>query len=400
MIPENLKAYIEKTDKFPTLYTKIVRGRIEKEHYWNISVVENDDGTATIFTIHGDVGGKEPIPTTEIISEGKNIGKKNETTPYEQALKQAISKFTKMYEHNSYLSLEDNNKIGVEEEEMIIYPMLATKYEPGDLKFPFYVSPKYDGIRCTAHVSGDKVYLVTRDNNKINGFPHLKSELMEVLTGDFYLDGELYSDVLKFEEISGLTRKKEPTDEDIEKMKLIYYYVFDTFDLDNLNETFDSRYKKITKMIKGFNHLKLTPIDVVKDEKQVMIMMDNYVKQGFEGIIMRNPSGPYKLSTGKGQRSSDLLKLKPSEKEFVRVLDIGIKKQTSKVSIVISCMDSKGIVFSVTGSGKEEYRTKLLQNKDLYLGKSLLISYDSKTKTGKPRFARVVTDSNDNYVFQ
>ena len=72
--------------KIPHLYNKTSNGKIQ---IWSISVYE-EDSKGVIEIQRGFIDGK--IQTQkQIISKGKNIGKKNETTPYTQALAEAKS---------------------------------------------------------------------------------------------------------------------------------------------------------------------------------------------------------------------------------------------------------------------------------------------------------------------
>src|SRR5271170_6774781 len=81
---------------YPTLYKKTNTGAIQE---WKIQVAVNtglDAGTmGMIVTDFGQVGTDKPQRTTDIISKGKNIGKKNETTAIQQAEAEAEAKWTK-----------------------------------------------------------------------------------------------------------------------------------------------------------------------------------------------------------------------------------------------------------------------------------------------------------------
>lgn len=110
----------------------------KKELAWTISVIKNQDGTATIRTIHGQVGGQ--LQTTDLlISKGKNIGKANETTPHEQALSEAESKWNKQLDKNYSTERGGASKA--------LSPMLAHTYEDHKSKvtFPSHIQRKYDG---------------------------------------------------------------------------------------------------------------------------------------------------------------------------------------------------------------------------------------------------------------
>ena len=66
--------------------------RIGKVKQWQPAVQGNEDGTATIIIHSGYVGGKiREIP--KLIKKGKNIGKSNETTPFNQAVSEIESKW-------------------------------------------------------------------------------------------------------------------------------------------------------------------------------------------------------------------------------------------------------------------------------------------------------------------
>jgi len=73
-----------------TLYKRAKTGKIQS---WQISV-EMDGHYATIVKQAGQLGGKL-TEHKERITEGKNIGKSNETHPQQQALSQAQSDWNK-----------------------------------------------------------------------------------------------------------------------------------------------------------------------------------------------------------------------------------------------------------------------------------------------------------------
>ena len=80
-----------------TLYKLSTTGKLLQ---WDIRVEDNQDGTASIVTDHGQVGGKIQT-TSDLITGGKNIGKANETTVQEQANKEALSKWKKQFDKDN-----------------------------------------------------------------------------------------------------------------------------------------------------------------------------------------------------------------------------------------------------------------------------------------------------------
>ena len=106
------------------------------------------------------------------------------------------------------------------------YPMLCYPYEKKkkEIKYPCYVQPKLDGVRCVA------VYteLFSRHGNPFPTLSHIKEELLKN-TEHLILDGELYSENFNFEKIISLVKKKNKTEEEEEKKRSlgIYMNVFD-----------------------------------------------------------------------------------------------------------------------------------------------------------------------------
>ena len=78
---------------FPELYGT---SKSDKTKKWIISVKTNPDKTATIITENGYVDGKMNV-SHRIIKTGKNIGKANETTVFEQAVQEAEKKYNDRY---------------------------------------------------------------------------------------------------------------------------------------------------------------------------------------------------------------------------------------------------------------------------------------------------------------
>lgn len=75
---------------FPSLQGEATTG---KAKIWSIRVFQRDL-SAVIETSHGYLGGKIQV-NEKVITTGKNIGKKNETTPLQQAESEARAAWIK-----------------------------------------------------------------------------------------------------------------------------------------------------------------------------------------------------------------------------------------------------------------------------------------------------------------
>ena len=111
--------------QFEPLYNKSSKGGVL---VWKISV-EEQNGNGIIITERGFLDGKIQ-KHKQTISEGKNIGKKNETSPYEQAISEARSKWNLKKTKNGYqenIPSEENTQ--QECQILNIYPMLAKDFK-------------------------------------------------------------------------------------------------------------------------------------------------------------------------------------------------------------------------------------------------------------------------------
>ena len=90
--------------KLPTLYGKAPNGKIKE---WSIRVVRLGDETCYIETQHGYEDGQKQLDS-RAVTEGKNIGRANETSVYEQACSEAKSAHSRKKD-SGYV--EDKDKI-------------------------------------------------------------------------------------------------------------------------------------------------------------------------------------------------------------------------------------------------------------------------------------------------
>ena len=142
---------------FPTLYGKTSTG---KTKVWYARVLSNPEGHGISEIKHGQLDGK--LQTAEkIVEVGKNIGKKNETTPVEQCISEVKRKWTDKKEKEGYTEddvSESSSPKATSTSFSVIYPMLAHKYDAkkpkkNDIVFPCFVQPKLDGLRCLVRLT-------------------------------------------------------------------------------------------------------------------------------------------------------------------------------------------------------------------------------------------------------
>ena len=362
---------------FPTLQGEATTG---KAKVWSIRVIDRD-GHGVIETSHGYLGGK--IQTNEkVISAGKNIGKKNETSPFQQAVSEARAAWIKKKESGyTEADEEKSEEVVVTRGKGIVddvpLPMLAHEYQKRGkgFGFPCFVQPKLDGTRAVG-MPGKGIFSRLRKT-----FPHMEHILAEMaqLPAELVLDGELYTSELTFQEIVGLVKKETLKPGDAEKQLKIKYHVYDLMN----GRTFQERYAELERLFQSrcFQHLVLVPTKSCSSESQMKEQHAAFVADGFEGIMLRSPTGAYKHS-----RSADLLKYKEFFDAEYEVVGFKEGEGQEKGCVLWTCKTKEGKTFHCRPRGTREDRVELFQNGSEYVGKKLTVRFQEETDDGLPRF--------------
>ena len=367
---------------FPTLYKRTKCGK--KWQIWSVSVQPLEDDTCVIRRTYGLEHGAMTESTKEV-NQGKNIGKKNETTVFEQACAEAKSMHTKYLTIHKYTETKtDINK------DLFPGAMLAHSFDKQSKKitFPAFVQPKLDGVRMIAvyDVSTNSVMCYSRTGKKYLSISlqNITNSIKKVSVKNpsvkhFCFDGELYSNQLTFEEIVGICRNTtNPTEQIYNKLE---YHIYDLIPLQApidfaersvlLNTIFKDELKN--------PFLKNVSTILVSDIKQVYTHHDTFIAEGYEGIMIRNKKGQYSPT-----RSIDLQKFKNFEElEFV-IVDVKEATGNDKGTAIIQCQADNGELFWVRPKGSREYRASLLESQ--IIDKLLTVRYQNLTEKGIPRF--------------
>ena len=324
------------------------------------------------------MNGKETVTRTEI-KKGKNIGKKNETTPLEQAHLETKSLVKKQMD----AGYVDN--LGDLERRILILPMLANKWDTMSkyISEPYWVQPKLDGVRMLIGRYQGKLLVLSRTGKAVQHMDHITNEMQWIEEG-FFLDGESYNHDISFEEITGLCRTSLETSASEKQMNSIQFHVFDTFHLDHMDRTFVQRWEILQNIFKmhSFEYTKLVSTTLVDYKLDVPKWHSEFVKSGYEGLMIRDSNGKYILS----DRSNFLLKYKSFETHEYKIVGAEEAKGRDIGTVVWVCQTAKGNTFSVRPKGTQEDRTKWLKNKDKYINKMLTVQYQNLTPDGVPRF--------------
>lgn len=269
---------------------------------------------------------------------------------------------------------------------MSFKPTLAVAAEFDKIKYPVFASPKLDGIRCS--IVGGKA--LSRTLKPIPN-KHISECLGQPqFTG---LDGELIvgdptSKTCYTDSVSGVMA--------FDKTPHFTYYVFD---LHSVDSPFSSRFLDLTAMVLGLAGAPyIQPLEqkLLANEDDMLAYEAAKIEEGYEGIILRSPSAPYKFGRST-VKEGYLLKIKRFEDSEAEILgfeeemfngneaqtnELGrTKRSTAAVGLsgkgtlgafrVRDCVS--GVEFSVGTGLTALQRGVFWQRQDEYLGK--LVKY-------------------------
>lgn len=383
---------MNKIPTYPILYKINSNNKIS---LWEIKIIKKG-AIYAIITTHGEKDGKK-VTHEKDVEEGK--GKK---TILEQASQEALRKWKNKTEKELYSqTLPDLDAI-IDATSITIRPMLAQifsfdKYEKQSrafkISFPAYVQRKYDGIRCLSYMNDGNIIIESRTGIPFQNFNKLKDELKELfkkLPPNFYLDGELYTDKIEFQVISGLIHLHEDkvSEEDLVHIDKVDYYVYDFIDTNKPDLTFDERKTFLNSFLK--DNLKKdsrvisVPSFIVNKLDDITKYHEEFVSDGFEGTMVRDMKGPYEY----GKRSKYLQKYKDTFDDEFKIVGYHEGKGDEKGAVIWKCITKDKKEFSARPRGSFELRRELFLKADSYIGKWLTVLYKGYTPDGVPREPR------------
>ena len=267
----------------------------------------------------------------------------------------------------------------------MIKPMLAHKVNENKIDFSekVFIQPKLDGVRCI--FTKDGAY--SRTGKQFHNLRHIELRLKGFfkLNPDIQLDGELYNHALRndFEQIISLVRKQKPTDEDRRNAQhLIQYHVYDMI-AESLSYEDRLNWLMSNKVLWWGNVV--VPVEthrVNKYEEAANMHYDGFLKQGYEGSILRL-NGPYEQ-----KRSYNLQKFKDFSDTEATIIgyEAGKGKFTGLIGKFLM-IDDNGVEFGCPiGKGYNyDDRRFILNNIHDYIGKRATFTYFERTKASSYR---------------
>lgn len=279
-------------------------------------------------------------------------------------------------------------------------PLLAESANLDTLVFPVLASHKIDGIRCLIHQADGPI---TRSMKPIPNH-YVRTKLNE--WGLAGLDGELVTTSGGKTDPFNAIQSKLSTRGGMPDFK---YLVFDYFVAGSL--PFKERFARAKALVEKLDNPRVQILEhvVANNLDELMAFEDQAVTDGHEGIMVRDPLGPYKQGRST-VKEGILLKVKRLDDDEGIVVNfqerrtnqnaptrnaLGYQERSSHQENMVPCGDLgaltvewKGLQFDVGTGFSAAERVEMWHQRDSLLGKTVTFAYQGVGSKGRPRFPR------------
>lgn len=246
---------------------------------------------------------------------------------------------------------------------------------------PYIVQPKLDGERCRSIPILRSTLLVSSEENIFYSVPHINQAIKDCGLENVELDGELYIHNSTFEEIHSRVSRTVNLHPEYEEV------TFSIFDIVIQGVNMLDR----LAILKGLNDkmkgpLKMVPFVFANSLEDVMRAYDDFLSQGYEGIVVRHTDATYVR-----KRSTFLMKFKPKKEDIYEI--IGWKEEVDKNGKpkgrlgALLCTSDEGTEFWVGSGLTDEQRESYWKEPEALLMCNVKVQYQHMTSGKKvPRF--------------
>lgn len=270
-------------------------------------------------------------------------------------------------------------------------PMLAEKWaeKKKHVKYPVIIQPKLNGVRCLCFwdKTSCEIVFATR-GGKTYKLPFLSIQLKPffAVNPKVILDGEIFCLGKRLQEISGAARNEK------EKVDWLGYHVYDVISDKTQTERLADLRIYLMLLKTQFNAPDIHEVFTThaNTEEEVKYFHDQFVSEGYEGAIVRNPKGKYWISF----RVSELLKVKEFiDEEFVI---IGCKVDPDKTvgeSFVFELENNTNDkTFYARPTGSIQDKEYWYANIDALVGAKATVRYQERTADDLPHQGHIRSD--------
>lgn len=313
--------------------------------------------------------------------KGTNLGRSNARSPDEQAKFEVESLYRRKMEREQY-----SEEVPTERKRE---PMRAQTYAGREdyistvLESGVLSQPKLNGLRCLATDSG----MISRKHEFFVTFEQIKQEIkaFHKQYSELILDGEIYKHGMSLQKISGVGRIKNTKDmsEDqkrVEAILALNIYDVTGGEMSDLPQKERLAFLANCEALQGLQRVQLVDTHEVYSSTHLDLLFEDYLLNGYEGQILRNPAALYEF-----KRSKHLLKRKPRASQEFILLDVEEGKGNWQGYAKIATLATlTGKHFKAGIRGNQAYCLNLLQNKQDYIGTNCTVEFESLSDGGLP----------------
>lgn len=354
---------------------------------------------------YGQVRGKNTLSPAIIVDKTKQ--KRNWQEQYTLQFNSEVKKFldkgyVEVEKHPNEYSEEELNTIFGEvktNQYGVIKPMLAKQSEKVTNTKIFdkewLASRKLDGVRALFYYKDGEIHTASRGGEHYDySTEHIRTDKRLIkffkTNPTVILDGELFKRFKSLQQISGAARmEKNAYDCDWLEYWIYDCYIPDMCAIDR-QDFLQEQLVDISSYI---------GVECDENEESIRLLMqvrvlgwdsmqelhDQYVAEGFEGVVIRDPSKPYKP----GGRTNDMIKIKKYKSEDFKVVDYELGLRGSEDMCFI-CELPDGRTFKAMPCGtrevKEEYITNFATKYINEIGECTFFSYSDDGIPTQPKF--------------
>lgn len=377
------RAYLDATGNNIVIEYGIIRGIIHNEVY----AVTQKDANKELQSRYNDKRKQGYVALDDIKDD-------NGRPPVEDGT-DALYSFLSAY-LPSYRTNENNGNI---------LPMLAKSYT-GKIwsKIPNMIGQwKINGLRCfiSAYRTDDifrsvRLKFQSREGLIWHTLTYLEDYLIDaippgfmlsMLNDNWILDGEVYLPGHTVNEINHFVK-----DPNCKENKLLQFWCYDIAIQDMLQERRSdirthnlgnvAHFVDINEHINNTKQLVILPDYNVYSDNNAVIFRDNFIRLGFEGLILRNPNVDYQY----GRRRVGYME-KFKSKTDGKFLIVDIQSEQKRNLPIITCRnDINEETFETRFSYPHAKQEEILRNKKDYIGKYVFITFGERSGITKVPF--------------
>lgn len=350
---------------------------------FRFAVVESDeewhDNGYTIQRSYGQVHGKTTLSPLIVVDRTK------QKRTWQQQLELQFNSTVKGYLDKGYVEVEKHPNEYSEEELQSIFgtvktnqygvikPMLAKQADKVTNRKIFdkkwIASRKLDGVRCLMYIKDGEVHTASRGGEHYDyATDHIRMDerLLSIFDRypDIILDGELFRRFKSLQQISGAARLEKNAYDN----EWLQYWIYDVYIPDmpaseriellmaiaplyNIPVYTDTSCDEIDSKIFILNQEEVSGWDNIE------ALHDKFVAEGFEGVVIRDPSRPYKV----GGRTNDMIKVKKYKSEDFLVVGYKLGLRGSE-DMTFTCQLEDGRTFEAMPVGDRATKAEYVEN--------------------------------------